>query len=79
VGVGPGGDDDAVDPRPQQGVGRGGRLRPQAVGDLGRQAGDDVGDDERVDHGQAGQGVGVELADPAQPQQSEAHGGLLPS
>ena len=29
-----------------------------------------------VEHGQAGQGVGVELADP--PEQSEAHGGLLP-
>jgi hypothetical protein len=50
VGVGPGGDDDAVQARFEQGVGRDGRFRPKAVGDLPGQGGDQVGDDQGVDH-----------------------------
>jgi hypothetical protein len=78
VGVGAGGDEDTVDARLQQRVGRIGGLGAEPVGDLGGEERDGVGDDQRVHHRQGGEGLGVERTDPAQPDQAKTHGGEPP-
>jgi hypothetical protein len=78
VGVGRGRHHDAVDPRGQQRRRAVGRLGVEAGGDLGGDGRDGVGDDQRVDHRQVGEGLGVERADPAQADQAKTHDGEPP-
>ena len=79
MGAGRRGDDDAVDAGIQQGLGRGDRgglADAPGHGVDGRA--DRVGDDELVDAVEGGEGVGVEGADPAEADESDAHQWSLP-
>ena len=72
--VGRRGDDDAVDAGGQQRLGRGDRPRlPIRAVDGVDGRGHRVGDDELVDAVEGGEGVGVEGADPAEADESDAH------
>ena len=74
MGGGRGRDDDAVDAGIQHGLGRGdGRGLADAGGHGVDGGADRVGDDELVDAVEGGEGVGVEGADPAEADESDAH------
>ena len=71
------GDDDRVDTAVDQTLRAVGGLRSDLLGDCFGDGGKNVGDDEGIDSGQRGQGIGVKCADPAEPDQAETHDALL--
>ena len=73
MGVRAGGDHDPVDPRGEDTLEGVGGLGTDGISDLPRDGGHRVADDEGVHGGQPAQRLGVEGADPAEPEQSEAH------
>jgi hypothetical protein len=77
VGGGRRGDDDAVDTVGDELIRGVSGVRAHELGDRRGDRGDGIRDDERVDGGEAGQGAGVEGADPAEADQAQAHGVLL--
>ena len=73
MGVGRRGDDDRVDTAAHEALRGVGHLRADPVGDGSGRGGEGIGDDQGLDGGKPGQGVGVERADPAESDQAKAH------